>query len=85
VLREVEHTYGKSFPGFALAQSQAHRRTLLERPMAPGVEARLARLAEESLAMQREIEAADSVPFETYRQQYLAQDLMSGAHFRAAG
>jgi hypothetical protein len=35
-------------------------------------------MADESLAAQRAIEAADSVPFEAYRQQYLAQDLMSG-------
>ena len=85
VLHEVEHGHGKSFPGFALAQSQRHRRALLAQPLAEGVEARFARLAEESVAAQREIEAADTVPFETYRQQYLAQDLMSGAHFRATG
>ena len=30
-----------------------------------------ARLAEESLVRQREIESADTVPFEVYRQQYL--------------
>ncbi len=85
VLHEVEHGHGKSFPGFALAQSQLHRRTLLERPLAADVEARFARLAEESAVKQREIEATDNVPFEAYRQQYLAQDLMSGAHFRATG
>jgi len=42
-------------------------------------------MAEESLAAQRAIEAADSVPFEVHRQRYLGQDLLSGAHFRMAG
>jgi hypothetical protein len=40
-------------------------------------------MAEDSIAAQREIEAADTFPFEVHRQRYLAQDLMSGAHFRA--
>ena len=31
-------------------------------------------MAEESLAEQRRIEAADAVPFETYRQRYLATE-----------
>ncbi len=83
VLHETEHGHGKSFPGFALAQSVRHQRSLLELPLPADVEARFARMAEESAAAQRAIEAADSVPFETFRTQYLAQDLMSGAHFRA--
>jgi glutamate--cysteine ligase len=84
VLREVEHDYGKSFPRFALAYSQRHRRALLDLPLAETVMAQYVRMAEESLAAQCEIEAADTVPFEVHRQRYLAQDLMSGAHFRAA-
>ena len=32
----------------------------------------------------RDREAADEVPFEQFRQQYLAQDLMGGEHFEAA-
>jgi glutamate--cysteine ligase len=47
------------------------------------VEARYARMAEDSLAAQRRIEAADSVPFETYRQQYLSRNLLSGAQLRS--
>jgi len=83
VLHAAEHSFGKSFPGFALAQSLRHRRALLDLPLAADVAARYARMAEESLVAQREIEAADTIPFETYRQQYLAQDLMSGAHFQS--
>ncbi len=33
---------------------------------------RLARMAQESLEKQRGVEAADKLPFETYRQQYLS-------------
>ena len=84
VLREVEEDCGKSFPRFALAWSQRHRRALLDLPLAETVMTRYVRMAEESLAAQCEIEAADTVPFEVHRQRYLAQDLLSGAHFRAA-
>ncbi len=82
VLLETDLTHGKSFPAFALAQSERHRNTLLELPLAPQLEAKYAQLAEDSLRAQRQAERADTVPFETYRQQYLTQDLMSGEHFR---
>jgi glutamate--cysteine ligase len=85
VLRESEQCYGRSFPRFALDYSQRHRRTLLELPLSAAVAARYAQLADESLARQAEIEAADTVPFEVHRQRYLGQDLLSGAHFRPAG
>ncbi len=85
VLREAEHRYGKSFPGFALAQSVRHRRALLDLPLAADIGARFEQMAADSLVTQLEIEAADTVPFETYRRQYLAQDLMYGTHFRRAG
>jgi glutamate--cysteine ligase len=84
VLREAEQDYGKSFPRLALAWSQRHRRALLDLPLAETVMTRYVRMAEESLAAQCEIEAADKVSFEVHRQRYLAQDLMSGPHFRAA-
>jgi hypothetical protein len=41
-----------------------------------------AQLAARSRDEQRRIEAADDVPFETYRQRYLGQELMAGPHFR---
>ncbi len=84
VLRETEQAHAKSFPDFALAQSRRHRDDLAKRPLAPEVEARFAKLAVESLAEQRRIEASDDVPFETYRQRYLGQDLLAGPHFRPA-
>ena len=84
VLRETEQQHGKSFPDFALSQSRRHRQELFARPLAAQVEAHHARLAAQSLAEQRDIEAADDVPFETYRQRYLDQDLLAGTHFRTA-
>jgi len=39
-------------------------------------EQRFARMARETLDEQNRIEAADRVPFETYRQQYLSPELL---------
>jgi len=40
-------------------------------------------MAEESLATQRRVEDADTLPLEAYRQKYLAQDLLGGSHLHA--
>jgi hypothetical protein len=40
------------------------------------MDARFARAAEASIAKQRETEAADKVPFETWRQQYLKPEAL---------
>ena len=82
VLLDTDLEHGRSFPHFALASSERHRRTLLESPLAPQVAARYEQMARESRRTQLEREAADSLAFEPFRQQYLAQDLMSGEHFR---
>jgi glutamate--cysteine ligase len=79
IIAEIGETEDKSYVAFALAQSKRHRRALQDLPLPAEVAARYARVAEESIAAQRRIEAADSVPFETYRQQYLSKDLLSGA------
>jgi glutamate--cysteine ligase len=83
VLQEMERTHDKSYVAFALAQSAQHRRTLMQLPLTEDVKVRYARMAEESLAAQRRIEAADSVPFEAYREEYLTRDLMSGTLLRS--
>lgn len=81
VLREVELAHGKSFPDFALAWSRRHREEMSARPLPAATAERHALLAAASLLEQRRIEEADDVPFETYRQRFLGQDLMKGAHF----
>jgi glutamate--cysteine ligase len=83
MLAEMGQTYDNAYVGFALAQSLRHRRTLLDLPLPAEVQARYSRMAEDSRAAQRRIEAADSVPFETYRQEYLSRDLLSGAQLRS--
>jgi glutamate--cysteine ligase len=82
VLLETDLNHGKSFPAFALARSQANRRALLAQPLSAAAAVRYEQAAIDSHRAQRERETADDVPFETFRQRYLAQDLMSGEHFR---
>jgi glutamate--cysteine ligase len=72
VLETMGRDHDNSYVHFALAQSRAHRDAILKLPLSEEVANRFALQAEESLTEQRRIEAADSVPFETYRQQYLA-------------
>ncbi len=68
-----------SFRGFVLARSLAHRDELLARPLDAQADARQQAAVRASLAAQETIEAADSVPFETWRQRYLAGELGSSA------
>ena len=72
------HSYLK----FALHQSVVHNQALRDTGDNPGSVARFEAMARESMAEQAAIEAADSIPFETYRLQYLEQDLMGGEQFR---
>jgi len=83
MLAEIGQTRDGSYVAFALTQSLQHRRTLQDLPLPAEVKARYARMAEESLAAQKKIEAADSVPFETYRQKYLSKELLSGSLLRS--
>ena len=83
VLAAIDQGEDRSYVAFALTQSKLHRQALEALPLPAETLARYARMAEESLAAQRRIEAADSVPFETYRRQYLAKDLLSGSLLRS--
>jgi len=56
------------------AHSIATREHMLARPLDPAVAARLERAAADSLAEQARIEAADTMPFEVYRQMYVSPD-----------
>lgn len=74
-LEEMRRHFGDSFSRFALTRSLANRDELLARALTPQAEARQRLVAEESLRQQRRIEDADDMPFETYRQRYLAGEL----------
>jgi glutamate--cysteine ligase len=84
VLEEAAVRHGRSFPAFALECSEANRETVLAMPFTPEAAAKYERMAAESMAEQRRMEAADDVYFEVYRERYLAQDLVSGRHVRDA-
>ena len=72
VLREMRERHDGSYTRFTLAQSLRHAGDIRRLPIPAEVEGRFTRLAQESLEEQRQIEAADTMPFEIYRQQYLA-------------
>jgi glutamate--cysteine ligase len=85
VLEALVARHGGSHTAFGLETSRAHRGTLRDRPTDPAMAASLAAMARDSMAEQARIEAADTLPFETYRLRYLTQDLMNGEQFRLAG
>ena len=72
VLAAMARDHGDSHVRFVLAQALAHRGAILEVPFPVEVAERFARQADESASEQRRIEAADTLPFEAYRQLYLA-------------
>ncbi|MEO8344654.1 MAG: glutamate--cysteine ligase [Betaproteobacteria bacterium] len=72
VLDAMARDHGNNYTQFAVAQSQAHRKAILKLPLSGEVADSFAQMAAASLARQREIEAADTLPFETFRQNYLA-------------
>src|SRR6266853_1608625 len=74
VLAEMQRSYGNSYSRFGLARSLEHAKILRSEPLPAETEARFARIAEESIRKQKEIEAADRVDFETYRQKYLSAE-----------
>ena len=74
VLQAMERQYGGSYVQFIRVQSAATRAHLLGLPWSDAQAARYAAMALESLAAQQRIEAADTMPFEQYRQAYLSAD-----------
>jgi len=74
VLDAMARSHQNSFVRFALAESTLHRAYLKSLELPREALARFRGLADWSLERQREIEAADSVPFETWRQKYLSHD-----------
>ena len=74
VLKEMIEQHGGSHDAFVRAHSLRTREHMLALDLAPAAAERLRELATESLAEQARIEAADTMPFEIYRQQYLAPE-----------
>ena len=82
VLQAMAQDFDSSYVRFTRAQSEATKKTLLGLPLAADVQARFARMAQESTDAQKKIEALDSLPFEIYRQQYVSPERL-GVHKRA--
>jgi glutamate--cysteine ligase len=72
VLREMAEHFDGSFVAFARAQSAATRQAMLDLPLAPAVRAKFEDMAQSSCEAQRRIEAADTMPFDVYLQEYLS-------------
>ncbi|HTS20589.1 MAG TPA: glutamate--cysteine ligase [Casimicrobiaceae bacterium] len=71
-LHAMQHEHGNSYVRFALARSAANRDAIMALPFAPEVAQRFARMAQESIEAQKRMEATDMLPFEAFRQVYLA-------------
>jgi glutamate--cysteine ligase len=74
VLAVMGQDFGNSFAAFTTAQSLQSKAKLLALPFSAGQQARFAALSQQSLQDQKAIEAADSMPFEIYRQQYVSPE-----------
>ena len=72
VLATMADDFDNSYVRFTRAQSVQTRNTLLGLPWTPALQQQFEALARESVLEQQRIEAADTMPFEIYRQQYLA-------------
>ena len=76
VLHAMRRNHENSFVRFVLVESMLHKALLQHLELPREVRERFARLASDSLQKQRELEAADELDFETFRQRYLAHDLL---------
>jgi glutamate--cysteine ligase len=74
VLKVMADEHQDTYVRFVLQQSRQHRAATEALPLAADVRARFAKMAEDSVAEQRQIEAADTLPFEIYRQKYLSPE-----------
>lgn len=74
VLAAMRQEHADSFVGFVRAQSEKTRDELLALPWRSEDQATFEQMSRASFEAQREIEAADTMPFENYRQQYVSPD-----------
>ena len=72
VLQAMKRDHGNSFVRFALERSRAHRDAIMALPYPDEVAERFAHMARESIEEQKHLEASDTLPFEAFRELYLA-------------
>ncbi|HSV82288.1 MAG TPA: glutamate--cysteine ligase [Ramlibacter sp.] len=74
VLAAMAREHDNGYAAFTRAQSEQAKAKLLKLPYAGSLQARLEALARQSVQDQAEVEAADTLPFEHYRQQYISAE-----------
>ena len=74
VIATVARDFDASYVAFIRAQSAQTRSALLALPYPDALAQRFAAMARESIDERRRIEAADTMPFEDYRQAYLSPE-----------
>jgi glutamate--cysteine ligase len=74
VLDAMQRDFDRSYTRFIRAQAESAREQVLRLPYAAEVQTRFETLSRESVAAQASLEAEPSVPFETWRQAYLAPE-----------
>ncbi|MEJ8845957.1 glutamate--cysteine ligase [Variovorax rhizosphaerae] len=72
VLAAMASEHYNSFIGFVRAQSEHTRKAILDLPLEPHQLAHFEQMTQDSLDAQKAIEAADTMPFEIYREQYVS-------------
>jgi glutamate--cysteine ligase len=72
VLETMARSHGNSFIDFVRTRSDETRAALLALPFSAEQQARFERATRESVEAQKQIEAADTMPFEVYREQYVS-------------
>ena len=77
VLAAMAKDFDSSFAQFTRARSALARDALLALPYPNQVQDRFTAMSLASAVEQRRIEAADTMPFEAYRQQYLSPDRLT--------
>ncbi|MEZ5660953.1 MAG: glutamate--cysteine ligase [Burkholderiaceae bacterium] len=75
VLEAMAQDHENSYQRFAMAFSRAHRQSLRQTPLSEQVMTQHQESVARSWQEQHQIEAEDSVDFETFRERYLAQEL----------
>jgi glutamate--cysteine ligase len=74
VLQALAREHEQDFGAFGRAQSRQTLAWIRAQPWAPTMQAHFQALSAQSMREQARIEAADSLPFEQYRQQYIAPE-----------
>ncbi len=84
VLAAMESDFGNSFIAFARHQSLKTRDMMLASPWSEAQQSHFEALSIESVTAQKKTEAADSLPFELYRQKYLSAERLTAVPMEAA-